>query len=478
MAFTSPTFLLFVLAVVLLIGATRSRTAHAWVMLAANLVFLASHVSRPTELWPLLAFIALGYALVEALRVTRSGALLWVSVGLVVASFVWLKRYAFVPEALELPMLYTVVGLSYVLFRVVHLLIDARQGELSARISPLTFFNYTASFLTLTAGPIQRFPDFERGRSQSGTRDEATVFACFARIIKGFIRLAVISALFNYVFAAVSARVLESTSNLPWSPLLVSYLVSAVCYTLFLYANFAGYMDIVIGIGGLLGQELPENFDRPLQARSFLEFWTRWHITLSQWFRTYVFNPLLKVLAARVTSAALAPYLAVIAFFVTFLLMGVWHGATSVFVIYGLFMGAGASVNKLWQVLAVKRWGKARYKAWCEKPAVIYLARGATFAYFALGLSCLWLNLGELTSLAARLTLPGIVLGYLALSGVAAATMSVFSLLESALLRLKNSVSATPGVVGQNLLLGLQVLVIVSVSSFFHKAPEFVYRAF
>jgi D-alanyl-lipoteichoic acid acyltransferase DltB (MBOAT superfamily) len=357
-------------------------------------------------------------------------------------------------------------------------LIDARQGELSSRISPLTFFNYTASFLTLTAGPIQRFPEFAKGQAERGAREESAVFRCFARIINGFVRLAVISALFNYLFAAISVRLLDSSLNLPWPQLLASYLLSAVCYTLFLYANFAGYMDIVIGIGGLIGQELPENFDRPFQSRNLLELWTRWHITLSQWFRTYVFNPLLKVLAARVTSAKLAPYLAVVAFFVTFLLMGVWHGATSVFVLYGLFMGAGASINKLWQVLAVKRWGKARYKAWCEMPPVIYLARGTTFAYFAFGLTCLWLNLAELSSLAARLTLPGVLLGYLGLSGLSAAAFSVWDLLASALLRLKNSVTAAPGVIAQNLLLGSQVLLIVSVSSFFHKAPEFVYRAF
>ncbi len=478
MAFTSPAFLIFVLTVTLLMSATKSVRARAWLMLGANLVFLGSHVSRPTELWPLLAFIVLGYVLVEALRVTRSGPLLLASVALILTSFVWLKRYAFVPESWSLPLLYTVVGLSYVLFRVLHLLVDARQGELTERLSPLAFFNYTASFLTLTAGPIQRFPEFERETAAPRPLDEAVVFRSFARIIKGFVRLAVISALFNYVFAAVSPRLLDAGSGLAWPALVGTYLASASCYTLFLYANFAGYMDIVIGIGGLLGQELPENFERPFHARNFLELWTRWHITLSQWFRTYVFNPLLKLLAARVTTPKLAPYLAVVAFFVTFLLMGVWHGATSVFVLYGLFMGAGASVNKLWQVLAVKRWGKARYKSFGERPTVIYVARGMTFAYFALGLSCLWLNLAELLSLAARLTPAGVLLTYVALSGTAAAAFALWDGLAAALLRLKTAVWVAPGVVRQNLLLGLQVLLIVSVSSFFHKAPEFVYRAF
>src|SRR5262250_2889257 len=100
-------------------------------------------------------------------------------------------------------------------------------------------------------------------------------------------------------------------------------------------------MDVVIGIGRFYGFRLPENFDRPFAAGNFLEFWTRWHITLSNWFKVYVFNPGLRALAARVETPRAMPYLGVLAYFVTFLLMGVWHGSTRAFVIYGLLLGAG-----------------------------------------------------------------------------------------------------------------------------------------
>ncbi|RYZ02338.1 MAG: hypothetical protein EOO73_32045 [Myxococcales bacterium] len=480
MSFTSFTFLGFVVAVVLLVNLTKSLRLRSWLMLAANLVFLASYADRPIELLPLLAFLLLGYAFVEWLRVKPSSVLLWVGLAVVVGTFVTLKKYAFVPAQLTLHAVYAVVGLSYVLFRVLHLMIDARQGELRERIAPLAFFNYTASFLTLTAGPIQRYKEFDR-ESRAAVQNDLTdgvVHAAFARIIAGFVRIAVVSAVFNYVFAAVSARVLAGTGTLAWSQLLASYAVSAVSYTVFLYANFAGYMDVVIGVAALLGQKLPENFDHPFQARSFLDFWARWHITLSQWFRTYVFNPLLRVLSERVTSRALAPYLAVIAFFVTFLLMGVWHGATSVFVVYGLFMGAGASINKLWQVQAAKRLGKARYKALCERPVAIYAARGLTFAYFALGLSCLWLSLGELSAISARLGVHGWLSMYLGLSALAAVGFAVWDGVLGAAARLRSRTSLQLGTAPRNLLLASQILLILCVSSFFHKAPEFVYRAF
>jgi len=169
-------------------------------------------------------------------------------------------------------------------------------------------------------------------------------------MIKGFIKVAVVSAVFSYLFLNISAPVLAQTSPMAGWRYAAQYAGSAVAYTFYLYYNFAGYMDIVIGIGWLLGQNLPENFDRPFSARNIFEFWSRWHMTLSEWFKTYLFNPLMRFLADRVTAPRWLPYLGIIAFFVTFFVMGVWHGSTGVFLIYGLVMGAGASLNKLWQV--------------------------------------------------------------------------------------------------------------------------------
>ncbi|HEX2672354.1 MAG TPA: MBOAT family O-acyltransferase, partial [Polyangiaceae bacterium] len=468
MAFTSLSFLGFVLAVVLVVNAVKTPRTRAWLMLPANLVFLASYVGRPIELVPLLGFGALGYGFIELLRRTRSSAWLWFGLLVVVGTFVTLKKYAFVPAAFTLPGIYSVIGLSYVLFRVLHLMVDAKQGELTGRVDPLSYINYTASFLTLVAGPIQRFKEFERETGAVRPLEEAEVYAAFARIIQGFLRIAVVSAAFDYVFAALSPRVLPAAVALPWPQLVGYYAASAVSYTVFLYANFAGYMDVVVGVGALLGQKLPENFDHPFQARSFLDFWARWHITLSTWFRMYVFNPLLRVLATHVSSAALAPYLAVVAFFITFLLMGVWHGATSVFVVYGLYMGAGASVNKLWQLQAAKRLGKARYKALGEKPLAIYVSRGLTFAYFALGLSCLWLSLSELAALSSRLGVGGWLLCYLGLTGSAALGFAAWDGAGSVLTKLRNQRGWESGAMGRNLLLAAQILMISCISSFFH----------
>ena len=479
MTITSPAFVVFITLVVLLTNALPTPAGRRAVLLLASVTFIASQVERAVQLLPLAIFLLVSWALIEGARLSRSPKLLWVGLASLIAGFVFLKRYSFLNSSLLLPFPYLIVGLSYVLFRVLHLLIDAQQGELPERISALSFVNYTCNFLTFTAGPIERYQAYAERQRATLSLTEEQVFRSFRRIITGFVKVSVVSAIFDYLFSGVSARLLGAAPSLPLASFAGMYLAAAVSYTVYLYANFAGYMDIVIGVGWLIGQELPENFNQPFLARSFLEFWSRWHMTLSDWFKTYLFNPLLKALATRFTSAEIAPYLAAIAFFVTFLVMGIWHGSTSVFVIYGLLLGAGASLNKAWQVTMNKRLGKKRYKLVAERPLFIYLSRGLTTAYFALALSCLWLDMPQLRGIVAHLGFFGVAACYCALAIAVAGSFFAWDGAAAGLSRLQpRSDGALGGVVPRNLGLGLRIMLIALVSTFFHKAPEFVYRAF
>src|SRR3546814_9533403 len=105
-------------------------------------------------------------------------------------------------------------------------------------------------------------------------------------------------------------------------------------------------MGVAIGLGRLLGIAIPENFNRPELARNFLEFWSRWHITLSDWFKFYVFNPVTKELLRIADRPTLTPWLGAVGFFLTFFVMGVWHGTSATFVVYGLLLGLGVSLNR------------------------------------------------------------------------------------------------------------------------------------
>ena len=480
MSITSLSFLLFVCVVVIAANLVTSAQHRQWVLAAANLAFIGSQVSQPQALLPLLIFVALGYAALFWLRrgsVWRLGTCLL----LTIAAFVVLKRFAFLDGRFELPFIYLTMGLSYVLFRLIHLMVDAQAGELPAGISPLRYFNYSCNFLCFVSGPIQRFQDFEADAARPLALDEATVFRAFSRVVAGFVKVVVFSAALNYVFTQFSAPLLTSEA-LAGMKLTASLSAAAVFYTLYLYFNFSGYMDIVIGVGGLLGQTLPENFRAPFGARNFLDFWTRWHITLSEWFRTYLFNPLLKALAGRFGSAGLMPWLGILSFFVTFLVMGLWHGTTAVFVAYGLLLGFGAAANKLWQLIMTRRLGKAGYRALAERPDYRYLCRGATFAYFALALVCLWVDLAQLTWLLGTLGAFGIAGSFALIALGSALAMLAWDVARTVLrdlgATLIHPTGGASGFVVRNLFLAAQVLFILMAASFFHKAPEFVYRAF
>ncbi len=477
MAFTSFGFIALALGFVLLTNALPSPRGRAAVLLGASMVFLGSYVQSWYEVLPFAGFLLAGYACIELLRRSRARAGLVACVVMMVGAFVLLKQYSFLGAEARLPFPYLTVGLSYVLFRLLHLMVDAQQGELSERLPVLSFVNYSINFLSFTAGPVQLYPDFAASQAAPLSLTRAQVADAFARVVWGFVKVAVLSAILNYAFAALSPRLLGSSGAVAGGGAVALFALTAAVYTAYLYANFSGYMDIVIGLGALAGVRLPENFDRPFRARSFLELWTRWHITLSNWFKLYVFNPLLKALAKRYPSGAAAPYLAVLAFFVTFLIMGLWHGSTSVFAIYGLFLALGASVNKWWQVFATARFGKKVYKAWAERPVVVYVSRGLTFAYFAVALTCLWVDLTQLLALLDRLGLAGALLAYAALALGAAVAFALADGAERALAGLRARAQSAP-VFMRDLGLALQVLLVLSISSFFHKAPEFVYRAF
>ena len=481
MDFTSSIFLTFVAVTVLTFNAWSAPRFRLWVLLIANLAFIVSFVQSPEQLAPLAGVLVLGYAATRWVTRWPKTWILALTVALIVGAFVVLKRYTFLPAGIGLPFLYLQIGLSYILFRILQMVIDSAGGEKDARLGPLTFLNVTCNFLSFVSGPIQRSDEYLARLQQLGRKvDETLAFAAFHRIIKGFIKLAVVSAVANYLFAALSAAVLAETTSLSGWRYAEQYAASAVTYTFYLYYNFSGYMDIVIGIGWLLGQDLPENFDRPFSARNIFEFWARWHMTLSEWFKTYVFNPLMTFLAAYVSAPALLPYLGVVAFFVTFFVMGVWHGSTGVFVIYGLVMGAGASLNKLWQVVMTKRLGKKRYKSVGESFAYASLARGLLFAFFALALTGLWVNMHQLSLLEHRLGVAGLTLALVgtalgaALGGIAVDRAGRVLAALAPRLRGLNAV----GVAARNVVLASEVLLIFAVSSFFHKAPDFVYKAF
>ena len=390
-------FLAFAAIAALLFNLAAARGWQRVVLLATNLAFFASFSSSPLAFIPFTGFLAIGYV---AQRVVRDGAtqrIFPVLLAIIIAGFFWLKRYSFVPDTVYLPFPYVLVGLSYVFFRVLHLVIDSHQGAIPGPVGPLSYLNYALDFTALTSGPIQRYQDYHRMESAPPALDLVIIGRAIERIVIGYFKVAIVSMLLMRAQHAAIGALHPDAALL--ERVAVGTAIIAI-YPLYLYANFSGYMDVVIGVARFFRIELPENFNRPFIAASFIDFWSRWHITLSSWLKTYVYNPLMLLGMERITAPGLAPYVAVGAYFVTFFLVGLWHGQTSEFVFFGLLQGGGVALNKLYQLVMQNRLGRKRYSALACHPLYVALARGLTFTWFAFTLLWFWSNWPQMAGFA------------------------------------------------------------------------------
>lgn len=417
MHFVSLEFLVFAAVSLLLFHLAGTLAARRVVFFAINLTFVAGLASTPSRMTVTAVFLIAGYLAVRAIQAGRQRWAIWASILTAIAAFVYLKRYSVVAFLPPLDFSYSTIGLSYLLFRILHLLVDGYEGALTTPIPFVSFFNYCCSFLSWLSGPIQRYEEYiEQERGLANVQlSPADVHDALSRIVTGVFKVAIVSAVLLALHEECGTGRLAAHGPLRLAATLGA---AASLYSMYMYYNFAGYMDVVIGLGVLFGFRLPENFNRPFASKNFLEFWSRWHITLSNWFKFYVFNASVRALTSRWGSARSTPYLGVVAYFVTFALMGIWHGSTTVFLLYGLFLGGGVSANKLYEIQARKRLGKQAFQRLRANPIYARLCQGAVFAYFSAALLCFWVPLAQGARLLER---PDVALGAFALVTVVAA---------------------------------------------------------
>ena len=288
---------------------TKRPAWRAAVLLTANIAFFATQAQGIVSCIPFLAFLAIGFVFMRLAQhdLTSAGFRLSVLVCATILLFAWLKKYSFFPNVSFLPFLYFTVGLSYVFFRVLHLIIDTGDGALPGVVEPVRYINYTLNFTALMAGPIQRFQDYKVQEDSTERIDLVGAGLSLERIITGFFKVFVLSTILQQWQA-------DAITKLSGSSVLMARvehgMIIAAAYPLFLYCNFSGYTDVVIGTGRFFGLKLPENFNYPFLAENFIDFWSRWHITLSTWLKTYVYNTLLIKLIERLPSRKIEPFLA------------------------------------------------------------------------------------------------------------------------------------------------------------------------
>jgi D-alanyl-lipoteichoic acid acyltransferase DltB (MBOAT superfamily) len=231
-----------------------------------------------------------------------------------------LKTFGCEPDTITLNVLLP-VGISFYTFQALSYTIDVYRHKLRATHDPIAFFAFISFFPQLVAGPIERatnlLPQFVRPR----TFDYDRAVDGLRQMLWGFFKKMVIAD--NCAFIANS--VFERYDTVNGSTLFMG----AFFFTIQIYGDFSGYSDIAIGCARLFGIDLMRNFNYPYFARDIAEFWRRWHISLTPWFRDYVYIPLGGSRGGRLTSIRNT--------LIIFLVSGFWHGANWTFIVWGAF---------------------------------------------------------------------------------------------------------------------------------------------
>jgi len=233
------------------------------------------------------------------------------------------------------------LGISFFTFHALSYLIDLYQNKAAPQKNPLRLALYLAVFPKILAGPILKYQDAEH--QLAGRTVTSRSFAVgIRRFIVGLGKKTLIAnpmaAVADKIFAIPG---IDLSPEVAW--------LGIVCFTLQIYFDFSGYTDMAVGLGKTFGFEFPENFNYPYLSQSVQEFWRRWHISLSTWFRDYLYIPL--------GGNRCSPTKQYRNLIVVFLLCGLWHGSSWNFIIWGLWYG-------LFLVLERLAFGRALKKAW------------------------------------------------------------------------------------------------------------------
>lgn len=222
---------------------------------------------------------------------------------------------------IQVPDIIVPIGISFYTFEAISMLCDIHSDKIEGKISLPDVYSYLTFFPTVTSGPIIRLKDFKTDLNE---RAGAVNYACAVeRIAAGLCKKVLIAdkvaVLADYYFNGTASGNTYSCLGL-W--------IGSITYTLQLYFDFSGYADMAVGVGQLFGFNMPENFNKPYQAGSISDFWRRWHISLSRWFRDYIYIP--------TGGSRCSAYRHVRNLFIVWILTGIWHGAAWKFVIWGL----------------------------------------------------------------------------------------------------------------------------------------------
>ncbi len=340
MLFSSIPFLYYFLPVVLIVYfIVPKQLKNAWIMLSS---FFFYGWGEPKFLIIMIASIAQGYVfglLIEKFRDRKNLSRLFmilscvVGLGLLayfkyvdffISSFNQISGLALPLVGIALP-----IGISFFTFQIVSYDIDVYRGDVAAQKNPIYLAAYISMFSQLIAGPIVRYSDIA-AQLQTRTHSIERFSLGIRRFMIGLSKKMLVANILGELVSDFKASDDKSV---------LYFWLYAVAYTLHIYFDFSGYSDMAIGLGRIMGFDFVENFNYPYIAASITDFWRRWHISLSTWFRDYVYIPLG---GNRVKKARW-----IFNIFVVWFLTGLWHGAAWNFAVWGLLYAVLLMFEKL-----------------------------------------------------------------------------------------------------------------------------------
>ncbi len=341
----------------------RVRLALAALAIIGAATFILLRAERARRLWQTVAFIGIILALIFLKTPSLAPKAL---------AFLTPARGAEIPQSTVAALSW--LGFSYLAFRLMHTIRDRQSGRLPS-VTLAEYVNYVIFFPAFTAGPIDRMERFVKELRAPLCMENEDWVDAGKRLFVGLFKKFVLADLLAVI--SINNVLVSQVKSTRWM------WVFLYAYAFRIYFDFSGYTDIAIGMGRLMGIRLPENFAAPYLKPNLTQFWNSWHITLTQWFRSYFFNPLTR--SIRAAKRPLPTWLMIlVAQISTMVLIGLWHGITPGFAIWGAWHGIGLFIHNRWTDFM-----RPRAPAWMQAGAGHAAANAlgifVTFNYVALG---------------------------------------------------------------------------------------------
>ena len=373
MLFSSMTFIYLFLPILLFIYLIAKKELHNSILLIASIIFYGW--ANPKYLLIMLSIILINYIGAILINKSREATkeskissfaiftkkfytpkfILLISIIANLGFLIYFKYFDFIITNLnnifnsniELLNIVLPIGISFYTFQALSYLIDVYRGEVKAQMDIYKLALYICLFPQLVAGPIVKYHDIEK-QIQDREVNFEKVNEGVKRFIAGLSKKVLIANTMAYVADKIFIQAPDTFNSV------VAWL-GAIAYTFQIYFDFSGYSDMAIGLGLMFGFKFAENFNYPYISKSITEFWRRWHISLSTWFKQYVY---ISLGGNRQGLVKTCKNLGIV-----FLLTGIWHGAAWNFILWGIWHGFFIILEK---IMNIKEFEKQRHSVWTE----------------------------------------------------------------------------------------------------------------